>query len=447
MKKNVIYILCDQLRAQSLGCYGDFDAKTPNIDLLAKEGTLFENAVATTPLCTPARGNMMTGRYVHDHTAHGHNYHLTHNIPFVSDLFKENDYTTMYFGKWHLQSTHFREANDDTTLIVPRKNRGNFDIWVGYENNNNQHHFRLHGHNRDDEIAPYLVNDYETDYITDLALTHIEENKNKEMFVWMNFQPPHNPYVAPAKYADMFNPRGITLRNNVPLGGEYERQAREDLAGYNAMIKCIDDNVGKLVSKLKSLGIYEDTHIVFTSDHGDMHGSHGQYRKTTYWEESIKVPMIIGGTSSFDNEGIKKETIQSFVDQYDIAPTLLGLAGIEKDEGMVGIDFSYVRYEGKRGEKKTSTIFGNYIPTGHEYSFNKQFRGIISDSGYKYVVGEDGEIALFDLTTDKYEQANLIYNPQFEEQLIIERHKLIKGLEAANDPFINLEVFHRVKKM
>lgn len=443
-RKNVIYVLCDQLRAQSLGCYGDYDVSTPNLDLLAEEGVLFENAVASTPLCTPARGNMMTGRFVYDHTASGHDYHLTHDIPFVSDLFNQNDYRTMYFGKWHLDGSHIHKINEASVLTVPRDKRGDFDIWLGYENNNNQNHFYLHGHDLNGEVESYLVNHYETDYITDLAIEHIEANKDKDMFVWMNFQPPHDPYIAPAKYMEQFNPRDINLRGNVPRGGEYERQARKDLAGYSAMIKCIDDNIGKLVNKLRELDLYKDTHIVFTSDHGDMHGSHGQYRKTTFWEESIKVPFIIGGGVPFNYEDMRNANVSSFIDQYDIAPTLLGLAEIEKDSSMPGVDYSYVRYDKPAGEARDYAIFGNYVPTGHGDSFNKQFRGIVLENGFKYVISEDGEIALFNLKNDKYEQANLLHNPIFNNDIIETRSRLFTVLTDNKDPFMDLDIVKRI---
>lgn len=447
MAKNVIYILCDQLRAQSLGCYGDIDARTPNLDLLATEGVLFKNAVASTPLCTPARGNMMTGRHVHEHSACGHDYHLQHNIEFLSDLFKANKYKTMYFGKWHLDGSHVEVVNEASTLIVPKQNRGNFDIWLGYENNNNQNHFYLHGHDLNGEVNSHLINEYETDYITNLALNHIEQNKEDEMFVWINFQPPHDPYIAPPKYMELFKPNEINLRDNVPRGGQYEKQARLDLAGYNAMIKCIDDNVGKLIEKLKELKIYQDTHIVFTSDHGDMHGSHGQYRKTTFWEESIKVPFIIGGTVPFNNEGMRNRDVDHFIDQYDIAPTLLGLAGINKGSKMVGVDYSYVRYANIDGESKSEVVFGNYIPTYHGDSVNQQFRGIIDETCYKYIIAEHGEVGLYNLKEDKYEQANLLFNPIYQNQLIEMRQKLAKSLTKTNDPFINLEVFGKIKNI
>lgn len=445
-RKNVIYIVCDQLRAQSLGCYGDINASTPNIDLLAEEGVLFENSVASTPLCTPARGNMLTGQYVFNHSASGHDYHLDNKYPYLSDYYNQKSYKTMYFGKWHLDGSHVPITNEATSLIVPKKNRGNFDVWLGYENNNSQNHFFIHGHDEKSEVKSYLVNEYETDYITDLSLSYIEKYKDEDIFVWMNFQPPHDPYIAPPNYMEKFKSQDIKLRPNVPLGGKYEKQARKDLAGYNAMIKCIDDNVGKLVIKLKKLGIYKDTHIVLTSDHGDMHGSHGQYRKTTYWEEAIKVPFIIGGAIPFNYEGMKNKNVEAIIDQYDIAPTLLGLANIEKPIDMPGIDYSYTRYIDKNGPKKNCTVFGNYIPTGHNDSIKDQFRGVLSTNGIKYIVGEAGEIGLYDLKTDAFEQANLIHNPEYFELLKTQRKLLSSMLEEMNDPFLGLEVVKRLKK-
>lgn len=445
MKKNVIYILCDQLRASSLSCYGETNINTPNLDLLATEGILFENAVASTPLCTPARGNMMTGRRVYEHTASGHDYHLNHDIPFISDVFNDNHFKTMYFGKWHLDGSHIHIVNEASRLIVPRQERGDFDVWLGYENNNNQNHFYLHGHDQNGEIESHLINQYETDYITDLAIKHIEDSIDEDFFVWMNFQPPHDPYIAPAQYHDLVKVHELVLRDNVPRGGKYEGQARKDLAGYYAMIKNIDDNIGKLINKLRELGIYKDTNIVFTSDHGDMHGSHGQYRKTTYFEESIKVPFIIGGTVPLNEEGHRCGRETAIIDQYDIAPTLIGLAGLEVPTSMEGVDYSYKRYARTTGDTKDITIFGNYIPTGHGDSFNQQFRGLLTTDGIKYIVSESGELALFNLTEDKYEQVNLLFNPLYSELVAKTRLQFIDEIERTNDPFKNLDVFKVIK--
>lgn len=242
-----MFIMCDQLRASSLGCYGDVNAKTPNIDLLAKEGVLFENALATTPLCTPARANIMTGMQAFEHSASGHDYHLDNKYPFLSDYFNQEGYKTMYFEKWHLDGSHVPITNEASKLIVPRNKRGNFDTWIGYENNNNQNHFYLHGHDNQGEIKPSLITSYETDYLTDLAIKNIDSNQEMPFFMWLNFQPPHDPYIAPAKYYTDSMGTTIKLRDNVPKGGEHERQAREDLSAYNAMITCINNNLGKLV--------------------------------------------------------------------------------------------------------------------------------------------------------------------------------------------------------
>lgn len=346
-----------------------------------------------------------------------------------------------------MDGSHISIHNEASRLIVPRDTRGNFDVWLGYENNNNQNHFYLHGHDQSGEVESYLINKYETDYITDLAIEHIEASADENFFVWMNFQPPHDPYIAPAKYHDLVSAQQLKIRDNVPRGGKYEKQARQDLAGYYAMIKNIDDNIGKLISKLREMGIYKNTHIVFTSDHGDMHGSHGQYRKTTYYEESIKVPFIIGGTVPLNEEGHRcgRETV--IIDQYDIAPTLIGLGGLEAPDSMDGIDYSYKRFARTTGKSKHETIFGNFIPTGHGDSFNQQFRGLITSDGIKYIVCESGEIALFDLNEDKYEQANLLFNPVYEELVNKTKKQFIKEIEKTNDPFSELEVFMHLKKI
>ena len=157
---NVIWIFGDQHRAQALGCMGDPNVHTPNIDRLAAEGLTFTHAVSGFPLCCPFRGSLLTGRYPH-HCVPGHEYQMPPEQPTVATVFNEAGYRTSYFGKWHLDGFH--ESDGRAALhIVPPERRGGFDDWVGYENNNSQWDCWVHGGEGDDAFH-YRLPGYETD--------------------------------------------------------------------------------------------------------------------------------------------------------------------------------------------------------------------------------------------------------------------------------------------
>jgi arylsulfatase A-like enzyme len=365
---NVIWIFGDQHRAQALGCMGDPNVYTPHIDRLAAEGVTFTAAVAGCPLCCPFRGSLLTGRYPH-RCIPGHEDPLPDGMPTVASAFKEAGYRTAYFGKWHVDGFHEREGRAAMHIVPPHR-RGDFDEWTGYENNNSQWDCWVHG-GEGDGAFHYRLPAYETDALTDLFIGYLKERgreaaqgQGKSFFAVLSVQPPHNPYVAPAAWMTRHTPGGVQLRPNVPPVGWVVEQARRELAGYYAMIENLDGNLGRIRDALAEAGLADSTHIVFFSDHGDLHGSHGQFRKTAPWEEALRVPFIIGGGVPF--YGVKDGRHPVPVNHVDIAPTTLGLCGIPKSEWMAGTDYSGYRLRGKTVENEPDSAFLQLVaPTGH----------------------------------------------------------------------------------
>lgn len=436
-KKNVIWIVVDQLRAQALGISGDVNVHTPNIDFLARNGAEFTNAVSGMPLCCPFRGSMLTSEYPHK-CAPGHDMRMPQRQT-IADVFNENGYDTCYIGKWHLDGGPV-DGERAGTHFVPRKRRGGFQTWLGYENNNAQLDCWLHGHVQEREVDMFRVKGYETDALTGILLKYLEERKHKTtpFFAVLSVQPPHNPYVASPKFAKI-NPGEIQFRKNVPEVDYIRKQAAEELAGYYAMIEQIDNNVGKILEKLTDLEIIEDTHVIFFSDHGDMHGSHGQFRKTTIYEEAIKIPFIIGGEKLGGHEVARKsgKVEEVFINHVDIAPTTLGLCGISKPDWMKGYDYSSFRLLDKERAKgyPDSVYLQSVVPTGHHDSVNKAWRGILTKEGYKYGCFEGTDWVLFDLNRDPYEQVNLAHNDKYKVLRQKMKTKLEKWIAETSDVF------------
>ncbi|MFW6288811.1 MAG: sulfatase-like hydrolase/transferase, partial [Spirochaetota bacterium] len=326
-RPNVIWIIADQLRAQSFGYRGDPNVRTPTIDNLARRGLRFDNAVAGAPWCSPFRASLLTSTYPHQNGVTRTPSPLDPALPTVAAPFREAGYHTAWIGKWHV------DGSNSGDHLVPPERRGGFDYWRGYENNNAQEECYVFGgyvdgahpaHDPADE-TPVRLPGYETDSLTDIFADHLRRHVQtasadggyQPFFAALSVQPPHGPYVGPGSGSNAFVPgatpdpggapglrgasgsrgspeRGpgwppitpaqVTLRPNVPHVERIREQARLDYAGYAAMIENIDWNVGRVLRTLRELDVDRETWICFFSDHGDMLGSHGQWEKSSPWE-------------------------------------------------------------------------------------------------------------------------------------------------------------------
>ncbi|MEO1236850.1 MAG: sulfatase-like hydrolase/transferase, partial [Planctomycetota bacterium] len=292
-RPNIIWVFGDQHRGSALSCAGDPNVHTPNIDRLAAEGVWFRNAVMGFPLCCPCRGSLLTGVYPH-RCVPGHEIRMPPELPTIAEPFNGSGYHTAYLGKWHLDGA--KEASVDAAYhIVPPERRGGFKTWIGYENNNAQFDCYVHGHDGDTPVDHHKLPRFETDALTDLALDQIDRHRDEPFFLALSVQPPHDPYTAPAEWMQRHNLARIQLRPNVPDIPRIREQARRELAGYYALIENLDHNLGRIRQRLEDHGLTDHTYILFFSDHGDHHGSHGHFRKMTPYQESIHVPFIIAG--------------------------------------------------------------------------------------------------------------------------------------------------------
>jgi arylsulfatase A-like enzyme len=429
-RPNVIWIFGDQHRAQALGCAGDPNARTPNIDNFAELGVTFTNAVAGFPLCCPFRGSLISGCYPHK-AVPGHEYPLPPGQKTIAHAFAENGYRTAYFGKWHLCGWHERNGRAAMYISKPEQ-RGGFETWAGYENNNSQWDSWVHGGTGKDAFH-YRLPGYETDELTNLLIRYVrergEEQKKpnaKPFFAALSVQPPHDPYVAPEEFMTRYNASKLEMRPNMPHVKRVEERARREAAGYYAMIENLDWNFGRVRQALKEAGMAFNTHILFFSDHGDMHGSQGMFRKTNPYEESIRIPFMIGGEIP-RYEGRSNGRFPVVLNHVDIGPTTLGLCGINKPAWMAGYDYSPYRLRSGRElapNEPDSAFLQNVIPTGHGDSINTPYRGIVTKDGWKYVTFPNQSWLLFNLNEDPYEQVNLAQNNRY----VNERKKLIARL-------------------
>ncbi|MEM6391221.1 MAG: sulfatase [Planctomycetota bacterium] len=428
---NVIWVLCDQLRAQALGHRGDPNVCTPNLDNLARNGTSFTHAVAGAPWCTPFRAAMLTSSYPHQNGCDRAPSALDPKRPTIAHAFRDAGYHTAYFGKWHLHG-----SNGD--VYIPPDARGGFDHWIGYENRNAQYDTDVHGTNLE---TPTRLDGYETDALTDLLLNHLESRKTdhpaQPFFSVLSVQPPHDPYVAPPEFHRGRNPASIQFRPNVPPVDRIRDRFAVDLAGYYAMIENLDHNVGRLRDRLRQLDVDRDTYLVFFADHGDCLGSHGQQQKSSPWEESVRIPFIVGRAGG--GRRMRTGTCDAVLNHLDIAPTTLGLCGITPPDWMLGHNYADHCRRGTAlpdANTEPDSAYLQQVPAKQmAHSVNRPWRAVVTRDGWKYVCMPGHDWLLFNLNEDPYELANLAFDPAFARQRTRLLNRLRQWVHDTGDDF------------
>lgn len=428
-RPNVIWIFGDQHRAQATGYNGDPNAFTPNLDVMARQGIHFHNAVSGCPWCTPFRGALLTGQYNHRSTWRTPQV-LNPELPVVTDTFNAAGYSTAYFGKWHLAGVNGR-------VFVEPELRGRFQTWIGYENANAQYECWVHGHDTDgrndtEPLAEHLKG-YETDVLTDKLIDYVKRDHERPFFSVLSVQPPHDPYVAPPEFQRRYTPGQIQLRKNVPDIPRIADRSRVDLAGYYAMIENLDWNVGRIRQALAETGRDRETYIFFFSDHGDMHGSHGYTHKSSPWEESIRIPFLVLPPKG---SGIRPGVSDAPMNHVDIAPTTLRLCGLDGPDAMQGTSFAH--HIDKRiaaPESEPTSAFLQHIHRKRFQCLNRTWRGVRTTDGWKYVVLEHQPFGLFNLNEDPYELNNLAFLDTHNAERERLQGELAQWLERTGDEF------------
>ena len=391
---NVLLILPDQWRAQALGCMGNRDVLTPNLDRLASEGLLLRHTLANTPVCCPARANILTGTFTSTNGMVANDLRLRESRVTLGESFRDAGYRTGYVGKWHL------DGGPRVPGFIPPGRRHGFDFWAA----NECWHNYFYGWYFRNENVPIITTKYSPEGWTDLAVEFLsgQEDQKAPFFLMLALAAPHDPYIVPESYLKMYQPQSLTMRPNWVQGTT--GGGRKDIAAYYAAITAIDAQIGRLMKVLRELGLEENTIVLFTSDHGNMLGSQGAILKRKPWEESICVPCILRYPGRIQS-GRESDVLFSHV---DIAPTLLSLCGISVPAHMQGLDMSQVAL-GKTPQGPSSAFFQIFGPF-HGGGVPHAWRGVRTER-YMYARTASGPWVLYDLERDPYEMHNLVADP------------------------------------
>ena len=428
---NVLFVFADQWRAQATGYNGDPNVRTPNLDRFAGESVNFPNAVAGCPVCSPYRASLMTGQYPLRHGVFVNDVPISPDGPCLAECFNAAGYATAYIGKWHIDG-HARSA------FVPPERRLGFEFWQGCECTHNYHHSLYYA----DTPEKRYWDGYDADAQTRRAQRWIERHDLRRPFLLMlSWGPPHAPYeTAPERYRQLYDAERLQLRANVPEAAA--EQSREQLAGYYAHITALDASFGDLLSTLRDLGIEDETIVVFTSDHGDMLGSHGRWKKQVPWAESLRVPFLLRYPAAFGREA---RTVPAVLDAPDVMPTLLGLCGIDVPDSVEGADASPA-LRGQPVDELDAALLGLPYPF-HQWNRQrggKEYRGV-QTARYTYVRDLTGPWLLYDNDADPYQHENLCNDPAHQAVQAELDDVLTRKLRRIGDAFLPGEVYIRRK--
>ena len=356
-RTNVLFIISDDLN-NLLGCYGEKDAQTPNIDKLAARGVRFDRAYCTFPLCGPSRNSMLTGLYPNSTGIHANAQIFRQTIPTqvsLSQAFRQQGYFAARIGKlyhYNVPNSIGTDGHDDPASWEVEMNPAGVD-----RTEEHPKIFSLTPNQFGGTLSWYAspkTDEHHTDAMeaddAEWILERCAQRKDRPFFLACGFFRPHTPYVAPQKYFDLHPAAQMRVVQGVkedqadlpaPALGSYKKEQdaltdelrRQALQAYKASISFMDAQVGRVVAALDRLGLAESTVIVFTSDHGYHTGEHGLWQKQSLFEESARVPLLIVAPGVSPKGG---SVVKTPVSHLDLFPTITELAGVKAPANLQG---------------------------------------------------------------------------------------------------------------
>lgn len=420
---NIVLVLADQWRAEAFGYAGNPDVKTPNLDRLQREGIHFVNAVSGMPVCCPARASFLTGQRPLTHGVFLNDVPLNPEAVTIAKVLGAAGYDTAYIGKWHVDA-HGRSS------FIPRERRQGFDYWKVLECSHDYNHSAYYA----DGPEMLYWEGYDAIAQTRDAQQYLRDHAppRKPFFLVLSWGPPHDPYfTAPEKYRALYDPAKLTLRPNVP---EAEAaQARKILAGYYAHCTALDDCFGELRRTLRETGLEETTLLVFGSDHGDMLGSQGVFKKQRPWDESIRVPLVLRWPGGL---GTQARLLEAPFNVEDLMPTLLGLCGVPIPKTVEGLDYSgYLRGRKNPGDNATVILCASPFGEWERRKGGREYRGIRTPR-HTYVRDLNGPWLLYDNQADPYQTNNLANQAKYARLQARLDAVLTRKLKERHDAFL-----------
>lgn len=421
--RNVIFILTDDHRYDYMGFTGKVPwLETPNMDAMARNGAYLPNAFVTTSLCSPSRASILTGLYSHSHTIVDNQAPDPGNLTYFPTYLQAAGYQTGFFGKWHMG-----DESDDP--------KPGFDHWESFKGQGVYYNPTL---NINGQRIAYKDSIYITDLLTEHAIEWLDKrDTDKPFFLYLSHKAVHAAFKPAQRHKDRYAGKKIELpaTYHQTKTGEYRDlkwpqwvadqrvswhgvdymyhgngDLHELVQDYCETLLGVDESVGAVMSYLKDKGLDRSTLVIYMGDNGFSWGEHGLIDKRHFYEESVKVPLLVHCPDLFEGGIAPNEMVQNI----DIAPTILAQAGIPKPDDMPGVSFIPI-LKNQKGESTRDRIFYEYF-WEYDFPMTPTVFGVRTDK-YKFIKyhGIWDRNELYDIENDPEEMYNLIGDPDQQE--------------------------------
>ena len=441
MPNNIIFYFTDQQRWDTCGCFGQPLDITPNLDQLAREGVKFDNAFSPQPVCGPCRALFQTGKYPTETGCFRNNIMLPAGVKTLGQYIEEAGYETAYIGKWHLASDGELEKPptiDHTVTAIPRELRGGY---TGFWRTADVLEFTSHGYDGfvfDENDRRVDFKGYRADCINDMALEFLDGyTGEKPFFMTISQIEPHHqndrkhyegPEGSKERFRDFILPEDLKA-----LGGN----AAEEYPDYLGQCASLDENLGRLVAKLKEKGLYENTVILFASDHGshfltrnrdDHLNGYDDYKRSCH-DACLHVPLVIAGGPYRGGRAVEE-----LVSTASLPKTILALAGVDVGDAMIGENLLDVVE--KKADNRPNEIFaqisesrvGRCIRTAR-YTYSVYAPGV--NGGAAAASDRYADDFLYDMEQDPHQLNNVVADSAYAQVKAELRERLLDWIWRA----------------
>lgn len=459
---NILLIVCDQFRYDCMSYQNHPNVKTPNLDTLAAEGCSFDHAYSAVPSCIPARAALLTGQSQLRHGRVGYEDGIDWTYPhYLAEEFTKAHYQTQCIGKMHVHPPrlacgfeglklhdgyldHYRQANIPHWMHQEVCDDYLFDLRNKLDNYAD---FNASGPGCNSWIThPWIYDEalHPTNWVVDQCIRFLKtRDRTRPFFLNASFVRPHQPLDPPKSYLDMY----LNQPLRKPAQGDWvdpsltdrygriadsiygcidERMKHEAMAGYYASITHVDHQIGRLLSAIREDGEFEDTIIVFLSDHGELLFDNNYWRKALPYEGSVHIPMIFRiGKKIADTTPWRSCSITEL---RDVMPTLLDLANIKIPDTVDGLSL-------KNEILNHESIDRPYLHGEHSFHSQLSNHYIVTQHDKYIWFSEKDEEQYFDLTSDPLEEHNLIHDPACQKRIQELRQYLIHELKMREEGY------------
>jgi len=468
-RPNLLFIFTDEQRADTIAAYGNSRIETPVLNRLTEESTVFESCYVTQAVCTPSRSTIMTGLWPHTNGCTRNNVALGADTKCLPEMLPAGEYFCGYHGKWHLGDEIFRQHGFDEWVSVEDMYTAHYTDGRDHAARSDYHHWLVEHGKRPGEYD-YFNRGFcarlpeelsKPAFLAQTASRFIRENRERPWALYVNFLEPHMPFFGPRD--DQHPVDEVTLPANFDsppvadqplkarlLAARYreaghsglpltdEADWRRMIANYWGLCSLVDTHLGTILDTLTGCGLDENTIVVYTSDHGDMMGSHRLIAKCVQFEEALRVPLIVRLP-----EQAEPRRVGGPVSQIDLVPTLLELMGADAPGRLQGESLAgLARGGGGEAPRSERDVFVEWngpntgivadsagvpelsdamlklaTPEAAAAAVTDPVRTVVTSDGWKLNASPLGEHELYDLNSDPLEKENLFVRAEHSDRI------------------------------